>query len=104
MLSPNLTLTVQLLINLSTFVIPKYLTPRGRFRESKGGPMDSSLPRHGARIRTKTQSERKKKTKKQKPRADCKLAQKKYRTKIYMMHEQFKCHDACPNIVKLSSN
>ena len=44
----------------------------------------------------------KKKTKK--PRADCKLAQKKYRTKIYMMHEQIKCHDICPNAVQLSSN
>ena len=38
--------------------------------------MDSRLPRHGARVRTKTQEkEQKKKT----PRADCKLAQKKYR-------------------------
>ena len=73
MLSPNLTLTVQLLINLSTFVIPKQLTPRGRLRRSGGGPMGSILPRHGARIRTKTQSERKK----QKLRANCKLAQKK---------------------------
>ena len=62
--------------------------------------MGSSFPRHGARIRTKTQST----TKKQKPRADCKLAQKKYRTKNYMMHEQIKCHDACPNAVRLSSN
>ena len=62
--------------------------------------MDSSLPRHGARIRTKTQS----KKNKQKPRADCKLAQKKYRTKIYIMHEEFKYHDACSNAVQLSSN
>ena len=61
--------------------------------------------RYGARIRTKTQSKKKKKKKqKQKPRADCKLAQKKYRTKNYMMHEQIKCHDACPNAVQLSSN
>ena len=88
MLSLNLTLTVQLLINLSAFVIPKHLTPRGRLRGSGGGPMGSSFPRHGARIRTKTQSKgtKQKKT----PRADCKLAQKKYRTKIYMMHEQIK--------------
>ena len=51
--------------------------------------MGSSLPRHGTRIRTKTQSRTKTKKKhKEKPRADCKLAQKKYRTKIYMMHEQ----------------
>ena len=38
--------------------------------------MGSSLPRHGARIRTKTQRRIK-----EKPRADCKLAQKKYRIK-----------------------
>ena len=62
--------------------------------------MGSSLPKHGARIRTKTQS----KIEEQKPRADCKLAQKKYRTKIYMMHEQIKCSDAWPNAVQLSSN
>ena len=66
--------------------------------------MGSSLPRHSARIRTKTQSRTKQENKKkEKPRADFKLAQKKYRTKIYMMHEQFKCHDACSNAVKLSS-
>ena len=28
------------------------------------------------------------KKKQEKPRADCKLAQKKYRKKIYMIHEQ----------------
>ena len=56
MLSPNLSLTVQFLINLSAFVIPKQLTPRGRLRGSGGCPMGSSLPRHGARIRTKTES------------------------------------------------
>ena len=37
--------------------------------------MGSSLPRHGARVRTKTQNRTKKKG------ADCKLAQKKYRKK-----------------------
>ena len=51
--------------------------------------MGSSLPRHGPKERTKTQS-RTKKNKKEKPRVDCKLAQNKYRTKIYMMHEQIK--------------
>ena len=66
-------LTIQLLINLFAFVIPKHLTPRGRLRGSGGGPMSFSLPRHGARIKTRTQS---KKEKKRKPRADCKLAQK----------------------------
>ena len=45
--------------------------------------MGSSLPRHGARIRTKTQSRIK-----EKPRVDYKLAQKKIEQKIYMMHEQ----------------
>ena len=70
--------------------------------------MSSSFPRHGAKIRIKTQSERTKNTKpepradcklakkqnierknKKKPRADCKLAQKqKYRINIYMTHEQ----------------
>ena len=60
--------------------------------------MGSSLSRHGPRIRTKTQN---KKNKKQK--TDYKLAQKNiyiYRTKIYMMYEQFKCHDACSNAVR----
>ena len=33
------------------------------------------------------------------------VSTKKYRKKkIYMMHEQFKCHDACSNALKLSSN
>ena len=62
MLSPNLSLTVQFLIDLFAFVISKQLTPIGRLRGSGGGPMGSRLPRHGVRIRTKTQS-RKKKTK-----------------------------------------
>ena len=71
--------------------------------------MGSSFPRHGARIRTKTQSKgtktQKIKIKKiTKQRANCKFAQKKYGTKIYMMHEHFKWHDACPNAVQLSSN
>ena len=102
MLSPNLTLTIQSLKGLYAFIIPKHLTPKGRLRGSSRGPMGSSFPRHGARIRTKTQSigTKQKKT----PRVDSKLAQKKYRTKIYTMHEQIKWHDACPNAVQLSSN
>ena len=37
--------------------------------------------------------------------ANCKLAQKKInKTKIYMMHEQFKCHDPCSNTVRLMFN
>ena len=61
--------------------------------------MGSSLPRHGARIRTKTQSRIKEKL-----RADCKLAQKKYRIKNLYDAWIVKCHDACSNAVKLSSN
>ena len=61
--------------------------------------MGSSLPKHGARIRTKTQSKKKKKTK-----GRLQVSTKKYRTKIYMMHEQIKCHDACPSAVQISSN
>ena len=50
--------------------------------------MGSSLPRHGARVRTRYKDKTKKnKKKKKKPRANCKLAQKKYRKKIYMMHK-----------------
>ena len=94
------------------------MTPRGRHRWSGGNPISSSLPRHGARESTETQNRTK--TKKKQPKADCKLAQKKkkkkklranyklaqkkYRTKKYMMHEQIKCHDACPNAVQLSLN
>ena len=64
MLSLNLSLTVQFLINLSAFVIPKQLTPRGRLRGSGRCPMGSSLFRHGARIRTKTQSRTKQENRK----------------------------------------
>ena len=51
--------------------------------------MGSSLPRHGARVRTR-HKDKNKKNKRKKPKADCKLVQKKYRKKIYMMHEQYK--------------
>ena len=103
MLSPDLTFTVQFLKGLSATIVLKRLAPRGRHRWSEGNPIRSSLPRHGARERTETQNRTK--TKKEKLRADCKLAQKKYRIKKnYMMHEQIKCHDACPNAVQLSSN
>ena len=49
--------------------------------------MSSSLPKHGARVRTKTQ-EKEKNKKIKKPRTDYKLAQKNIEIKIYMMHEQ----------------
>ena len=99
MLSLDLTLTVQFLKGLSATIILKKLTPRGRHRWSRGNPSIFSLPRHGVRIRTKTQSRKKNK----KPRTDYKLAQKK-QNRNYMMNEQNKCHDACPNAVQLSSN
>ena len=74
------------------------MTPRRRHRGKGRSPISSSLPRHSARESTETP----KKKKKKKPRADCKLAQKN-RIKIYMMHEQFKSHDACSNAMRLSS-
>ena len=76
MLSPNLTLTVQFLKNLSAMVIPKQLTPRGRHRGKGRSSISSSLPRHGARIRIETQKHNQQKQK-EKPRADCKLAQER---------------------------
>ena len=60
------------------------MNPRGRPRGKGGSPICSSIPRHGAGIRTKTQSitERwKQKERKKKPKADCKLAQKKKKKK-----------------------
>ena len=50
--------------------------------------MGSSLPWHGARVRTR-HKDKTKKNKKKKPRVDYKLAQKIYRKKIYMMHKQY---------------
>ena len=93
MLSPKFPLTVQLIKGLSAFGILKQLTPRGRLRRSGRSPMGSSFPRHGVKERTKTQSRTKrtkKEKKKKKPSADYKLAQNKYKTKIYMMHEHIK--------------
>ena len=83
-------LTVQFLKSLTTTVFLKQLNPRGRHRMSRGNPIGSSLPRHDARIRTKSTQQKERRKKKKKPRANCKLAQKKYRTKNYMMHEQIK--------------
>ena len=67
--------TVQGVIGFSTLIILKQLYSRWRLKGSGSGPMSSSFPRHGAKIRIKTQSERTK-NHKPKPRADCKLAQK----------------------------
>ena len=72
-------LTVQFLESLSTMVVLKKLTPRGRHKRSRGNPISSSFPRHGARIRTITHN----KEKNTKPRADCKLAQKDIELNLY---------------------
>ena len=81
-------------------VILKQLTPRGRLRGKGGSLIFSSLPRHDAKIRTKTQSI----TERRKNQGRLQVSIKNNRAKIYMMHEQFKCHDACSNAVNLSSN
>ena len=75
MLSPNLTLTVQFLKSLMRMLVPKQLNLRRRHRRGRGNPISSSIPRHGARIRTKSTQQKVKETK-TKPMADCKLAQK----------------------------
>ena len=53
--------------------------------------MDSSLPRHGARVRTrhKDKTKKNKKKKKKKIKGRLQVSTKKYRKKIYMMHEQY---------------
>ena len=71
---PNLSLNVQRLIQLLVVLTPKQLTLKGRLRGRGGSPSGSSLPRHGARVRTRL-----KRTKRKRPRADYKLAQEKYR-------------------------
>ena len=86
-LSLNLSLTVQFLKNLSAFVIPKQLTPRGRLRGSGGCPIGSSFPRHGARIRTKTQSRIKQENRKKNLGQTASQHKKIQKKKIYM-HEQ----------------
>ena len=81
MLSPNLSLNVQGLIQLLIFLTLKQLTLKGRLRRRGGYPMGSSLPRHGARVRTR-HKDKTKKNKKKKPRVDCKLAQKNIEKKF----------------------
>ena len=51
-------LTIQSVKGFSTLIILKQLNPSGRLRGSGSSPMSSSFPRHGAKIRIKTQSER----------------------------------------------
>ena len=70
----NLSLNVQRLIQLLVVLTPKQLTLKGRLSGRGGSPTGSSLPRHGARVRTRL-----KRIKRKRPRADYKLAQEKYR-------------------------
>ena len=58
---PNISLNVQRLIQLLFVLTPKQLTLKGRLRGRGGSPTGSSLPRHGARVKTK--KNKKKKTK-----------------------------------------
>ena len=76
-------LIVQFLKSFTTTVVLKKLTPKGRHIRSRGNPISTSFPRHGARIRTKNTANRERKKKKTKPRADCKLAQKYIEQKLY---------------------
>ena len=86
--------------SLSTMVVLKKLTLRGRHRRSRGNPISSSFSRHGARIRTKTHS----RTEKTQNHGKTTSQHKKIQNKNYKMHEQSKCHDACHSAVQLSSN
>ena len=74
-------LTIKFLISLTTTLVSKQLNPRRRHRRGRGNPISSSLPRHGARIRTKSTQQKREKETTTKPRTDYKLAPKKYRTK-----------------------
>ena len=50
--------------------------------------MGSSLPRHGARVRTR-HKDKTKKNKKKKTKGRLQVSTKKYWKKIYMKHEQY---------------
>ena len=78
MLSPNLTLTIKFLKSLTRTLVPKQLNSRRRHRRGRGNPISSSLPRHGDRNKDQEHTAKREKETKTKPRADCKLAQKKY--------------------------
>ena len=93
-------------------VVLRQLTPKGRHRGKGGSPISSSLPRHGVRERIETQEQNKTKKKKKKTerktkgrlKVSTKKRKKEKRTKIYMIHEQFRCHAACSNAVRLMFN
>ena len=51
--------------------------------------MGSSLSRHGARVRTRHKDKTKKEKKMKKTKGRLQVSTKKYRKKIYMMHEQY---------------
>ena len=58
------------------FLIQKSTTLKGRSRGGGSGPISSSLPRHSAKERTRYTEKNQKRNKRQKPRANYKLAQK----------------------------
>ena len=68
---------VKLLIHLLVFLTQKPLTLKKRDRRRGDFPIGSSLPRHSAKERTRYTEKNQKRNKRQKPRVDCKLAQKK---------------------------
>ena len=88
MLNPNLSLKVKCLIQLLAFLTQKQSAHRGRGRRRGGCPMGSSLPRHGARVRTKTQEKEPKRNKKKNQGQTVSWHQKNIEITIYMMHEQ----------------
>ena len=65
--------------------------------------MGSSLPRHGARVKTR-HKDKTKKNKKKKTKGRLQVSTKKYRNNN--LHDAWtdKCHDACSNAVITSSN
>ena len=71
-------MNVQLFISFLVFLTKDPLTIKGRRRSRGGFPISSSLPGHDAKDQ-KDRNKRDKGQKQEKPRTDCKLAQKKYR-------------------------
>ena len=57
------------------FLTKEPLTIKGERRSRGGGPMSSSFPNHDAK-KQKGKTEKRQKKKQEKPRVDCKLAQK----------------------------
>ena len=76
-------LTVQFLKRLTTTVVLKELTLRGRHRRSRGNPINSRLPRHGVRIRTKKTQQREKKKKQKQNQGQIACSYKDIDQKLY---------------------